>query len=459
MRDDELVAGIVARDPAALAAAYDWYGGPLYSYCRTLLHEPEDAADAVQQTFVVAATQLSGLWDRSKLRPWLHAVARNECLRRDGTGKALPAQVAGMLTGAETAESWQAALVRDALQGAGAADRDVLSLRLHNLDAGEQALVLGISRRHLGALESRAADQLPACLGALLVARTGREECQDLEAMLDGWDGWLTPKLRRQLTRHLEHCATCMVRRHRELAPSIIDGAALAAVPPGWLRQEVLEAATSADAVAVLARAAAAKRAGPFSRGGFPSRRAQKWRRTHVVRVSAAAAAAVVLAAGGLHFVLPRGPANVAPESASAHVQPGASPGRTGDSGGAGPSAAATGAYGPLATRPAPAVTPSPSPQATTAVAQGTVSIFPSTLTLTPVASSAFTITAHEGPVQWSLRGPASLAGAITASQSVGTLAPGQSVTVTLNEASVLTEGTQLTVSPGGEVITIIAGA
>ena len=62
--------------------AYDKYASPLYTYCRSLLREPADAADAVQDTFVIAASRLAGLRDRERLRPWLYAVARNECRRR-----------------------------------------------------------------------------------------------------------------------------------------------------------------------------------------------------------------------------------------------------------------------------------------------------------------------------------------------------------------------------------------
>src|SRR5208282_1398390 len=81
MRDSEVVASIVAGDALGLAAAYDRYADPLYKYCRTLLSDPADAADAVQDVFVIAASRLDGLRDPSRLRPWLYAVARNESLR------------------------------------------------------------------------------------------------------------------------------------------------------------------------------------------------------------------------------------------------------------------------------------------------------------------------------------------------------------------------------------------
>ena len=82
MHDSEVVAAIVAGDPDGLAEAYDRYAAPLYTYCRSLLREPADAADAVQDTFVIAASKVAGLRDQSRLRPWLYAVARNECHRR-----------------------------------------------------------------------------------------------------------------------------------------------------------------------------------------------------------------------------------------------------------------------------------------------------------------------------------------------------------------------------------------
>src|SRR5260370_15304258 len=82
MRDSEVVAAMVAGNPEGLAEAYDRYASPLYTYCRSLLREPADAADAVQDTFVIAACRLAELRVRNRLRPWLYAVARNECHRR-----------------------------------------------------------------------------------------------------------------------------------------------------------------------------------------------------------------------------------------------------------------------------------------------------------------------------------------------------------------------------------------
>src|ERR1035438_8152676 len=95
MLDRDIVAAIVAADPAGLEAAYDRYAPSLYAYCQSLLTEPADAADTVQDTFIIAAAKLSARRDpaapgarlsaprdQARWRPWLYAVARNESRRR-----------------------------------------------------------------------------------------------------------------------------------------------------------------------------------------------------------------------------------------------------------------------------------------------------------------------------------------------------------------------------------------
>src|SRR5246127_2647327 len=146
MQDREVVAAIVAGDPEGIAEAYDRYALSLYSYCRSLLREPADAADAVQDTFLIATAKLGGLRDPGKLRSWLYAVARNECHRRLRSGEATSAlddvadlssaaggharttESADVASGVERAELRQ--LVRDAIDGLNPGERDVIELSL-----------------------------------------------------------------------------------------------------------------------------------------------------------------------------------------------------------------------------------------------------------------------------------------------------------------------------------------
>ena len=204
MDDREIVAAIAAGDLTGLAEAYDEYAESLYGYCHRMLGDPEDAADAVQDTFVIAAGRLGGLRDPRKLRPWLYAVARNEChgrLRATEVGLdeaddfADPADLIG-LSDADVDDDSELAelrrLVRAALDGLSPDEREVIELDLrHDLHGADLAAVLGVPRNQAHALASRARGQLEKALGALLVARTGRRACPELDMLLDDWDGRL----------------------------------------------------------------------------------------------------------------------------------------------------------------------------------------------------------------------------------------------------------------------------
>ena len=292
MRDSEVVASIVAGDALGLAAAYDRYADPLYKYCRTLLGDPADAADAVQDTFVIAASRLGGLRDPDRLRPWLYAVARNEALRILRSKKRTSAldEARGMTddSGDVAADAERAdlrALLEDAAAGLNPGEREVIELQLRQgLETAEVATVLGVSRNHAHALLARARDQLETCLAVLLVGRAGGGECDELGALLSGWDGRLTILLRKRVHRHIERCATCAASQAHELRPAMLldlsPGAALAAGAaislrlaagaPEGLRAHTITLATGQGVGAVAHRAAVLSRAGAFNHSGFP---------------------------------------------------------------------------------------------------------------------------------------------------------------------------------------------
>ena len=263
MRDTEAVASIVAGDPDGLATAYDRYADPLFTYCRSLLGDTAEAADAVQDTFVIAAARLDGLQDPQRLRAWLFAVARGECLRvlrsktrtqpppeapvTDGTDHAekraapttrIPPAVRARRPGGPDCASCSSAPA----PGSAPSEREVIELRLRQgLEPGEVATVLGVSRSRAHTLLTRAEDQLETCLGVLLVGRAGRDECAELGSMLTGWDGRLTATLSKRVGRHIEHCSACSARRAVELRPSTM----LELTParrPGGRRRRVLPA-------------------------------------------------------------------------------------------------------------------------------------------------------------------------------------------------------------------------
>ena len=554
MRDREVVASIVAGDPAGLAEAYDKYARVLYSYSKTFLREPADAADVVHDTFVIAAGNLDRLRDPERLRPWLYAVTRNLCLRKLRAEKAVAAEWADIDfapegsedsdIGGEAERAELRALLRAAGGGLNSGERDIIELRLwQGLDTAEAAAVLGITRAHAHLLMSRGRDQLTASVGALLVARTGRDECATLDHLLSGWDGELTVLLRKRLSRHIEHCDICSDRRRRELQPALLSlwpagvlaaealgrHAMHTAAAPAGLKARVLAATADKDATAAGKAAGLTGGGRGVRENGFPkpaaAHRTVLTRGTHshlTLWTAAGTAAAVVAVAvyagthllggpggrpgsalglGGTVTSSGPGPGGAAPPGSPGTGGPGSGPGASSaPSGSAGSGSAGSGGPGsgsggivPVVTRK-PAAQPSPGSSATPtggvsssspgaapsssspaapptssspppsssppvqAPAAGTLSVSPGTVVLTPLLGSSITLTAEGGPVSWSVSEPASLLGELIVSPSSGTLAAGQSASVSISVSGLASLDTTLTVNPGGHPVTVVLG-
>jgi RNA polymerase sigma factor (sigma-70 family) len=487
MRDSEVAAAIVAGDPAGLAEAYDRYADPLYRFCRTMLHESADAADAVHDTFVIAASRLSGLEDRERLRSWLYAVARNECLRRlRGHGRQAPLETAAdtadeaadVSAAAEKAEL--RALVHDALSGLGSAEREVLELQLRQgLTNSEAASILGISRNHLHALLSRARDQLETSLGVLVLARAGCQDCPVLDSMLEGWDDRLTILLRKRVNQHVRRCLTCSERWQREMTPAMLLGVTpivalplAAALSPG-VRHLVMRAATGNSPAAVAHRAALARTASAFGSRGFPRplappRAHWRLRPAHAGVLTGTAAAAVsvvtVVALPPHHAAPPpRGAAIVAGPTASgpstvghaASWPPSDVPAASGTER---VSAATTGGS---ASPSATAVTSASAPASASATVSatsgsGTLSVRPATLDVTPSATGTITLSASGGPVDWSVSEPPGLTKKVVVSPMSGMLAADATATVSVAVDGPGKMHVHLVFSPGGTTVTVV---
>ena len=292
MHDSEVAASIESDRSGELPEAYDRYADPLYKYCLAFLGDPAEAADAVQDTFVIAAARLVDLREPSRLRAWVYAVARSECLRIMPPGRPMfaSAQAPYVMAGVANAdEDTERARLRDLLDAATAGlapgEREVIELELrHGLAVAEVASVVGVSRARANTQASRAREHLEAGLAAVVVARAGRRDCRVLSGMLDGWDGQLTVALREQLHRHIGRCAICSTRRDLELHPgrlfgqspgeALADAAAaslrVAAGPPDALRARILALAAGQDPDATAHHAAVLGRAGTFDSRGFP---------------------------------------------------------------------------------------------------------------------------------------------------------------------------------------------
>jgi RNA polymerase sigma factor (sigma-70 family) len=471
VEDRDIVAAVVAGNPAGLAQAYDRYAAPLFTYCRTLLRESADAADAVQDTFVIASAKLSGLRDPEKLRTWLYAVARNECYRRLRSRETAPGldevpdvtdESAEVGASAERAELQ--ALVHDALTGLNSGDREVIELNLrHDFDSNELAETLGVSRNHAHAMLSRARNQLKTSLGALLVARSGRQSCAELDFMLSDWDGQMSVLLRKRINRHIDTCEICGEQSRRELSPAALFSLLpLVALPPGF-RDRVLRLCADSTPQSQQYRAKVTQQAGAFNGSGFPVAAgiamSGRWPavRRHALIAAPAALAMIVacvifiaLAASGNHVgsALTISPLVASPQASgspgvTAAVSPSATAGSPRPSASAaarlatsappaasltpgGTVTSATSAAPVHSTKPAPKPTetkhsspsptpaqpsptprppsPSPSPSPSPTPTVGTLQVSASTVTLAPSANGGLpagtvTLTAVGGPV------------------------------------------------------------
>jgi RNA polymerase sigma factor (sigma-70 family) len=226
--DRTLVEAMTRHDPTGLEGAYRRYVDPLYAYCRALLRDAEVAADVVHDTFLIASQRAGDLREPERLRSWLYAIARNECLRvLRMRRRSTPLEEAGepVAEPVDPTAAVQADQVRDLVRaasaGLSAGDREVIELSVrHGLSAAEVGKVLGVSANNAHARMSRARQQLLRSLGALVVARGGTQECPTLAGLLHGWDGALTALVRKRINRHVESCAVCAARQADELQPS-----------------------------------------------------------------------------------------------------------------------------------------------------------------------------------------------------------------------------------------------
>jgi DNA-directed RNA polymerase specialized sigma24 family protein len=443
MRDAEVVVTIVAGDLSGLAEACDRYADRLHSYCWFMLGDSADAADAVTDAFLTADARLGRLRDPDYLRPWLYAVARNECLRRL---RAMGPEAR------EPAVSGAAARLRFR-------EREAVELCLgQDLEPAEAALATGVSRGRMHSSLSRALGKPDLAPGAALAAVAA-------------------------------------------LSPSPAGGSG---APPG-LRDHVLWSATSQadEPRSRQADVRSRNQARAFRRNGFPrplplpaGARLRSRRRRIAVLAGAATGVAAVgvvlaltvnwqsglgagpLAAGNaspqpvagsaaaapvtMPAVLPTkddpvtgGPATTpalvvaqSPQTFAATGQPGSEQSGTAPAGApaSAPSSAPSGA---------PTVQPTANPSATLTVnpAQGNVVVSQSTLALSANhPSGTITLTAEGGPATWSI---SQTGEPLAISPASGTLTAGQPVQVTIGVTHETDFTDYLTVDPGGSVITV----
>jgi RNA polymerase sigma factor (sigma-70 family) len=246
--DAQLVAGVLNGDRAAFAAIYDRYADRLHDFCHAVLRDRDEAADAVQDTFVLVAQRLAQLNDPERLRPWLYAVARSVALRMVRARRRVVLDEAEDMAdtdpGPERAAEQVALreLVWNAAAGLSERDRALLDLHVRQgLDGADLGQAMGVSSNNAYVMLSRLRDQVERSLGALLIARQGRDDCTELDALLSGWDGRYTPLMRKRVARHVDSCEVCADRKRIMVSPFALLAAVPLVAAPVWLRDRVMD--------------------------------------------------------------------------------------------------------------------------------------------------------------------------------------------------------------------------
>ena len=386
-----MIAAIATGDPTGIAAAYDKYAAVLYAYCQWMLNQPADAAEALRDTFVVAATTIGDFAEDVGLRPQLYAVARDECQRRhhgtipipDGhaegvsgpTARAALPDVRGDLKPTELL-----ALIRGILAELPSREREAVELSLrHNLHDADLAHALGISWSRAHALTERARGRLERALGTLLIARTGREACTELGRLLADWDGRLTGEARDLIAGHVEQCQTCSARRLGAMRPAALSGLMPLTPLPPELREQVLRLCSAATEDAQASQPQATWRAESVWHARFSRlTRLLGWTSTEGHRRPAAAT--VVLAAW-ITLVFATGITLLLTGSHPSHALAATPSLRLSSSS---PAAVANAASAPAIISPSPLASPTPTPTPSPTISQAQA-IVPS-----PVESPSF---------------------------------------------------------------------
>lgn len=248
MEDAELARRAVDGDQRAWTEIYDAYADRLHDYCHSIVRNRHDAADALHDAFLTAATKIGQLRDPSRLRPWLYSICRTQCLAalrkrsRERPDEDVAAMTPPVVDRDEYVDAELRQLVADASLGLAAKDRAVLDLHLrHGLDGKDLAVALGVTPHHATVLLGRVRGNVERSLAALLVGRTGRRECAELDAILGDWGGSLSPLIRKRVARHIDGCATCGERRERMVSPLALLGSLPMIPAPDDLRERTLD--------------------------------------------------------------------------------------------------------------------------------------------------------------------------------------------------------------------------
>lgn len=223
--DEKLVALIRRGDIAAFETVYERRSRELLSFCVYMLGSRQDAEDVLQSTFASAYRALRADEREIVLRPWLFAIARNECL------SVLRARRPTVELNGEPALSgdpWRELELREEIRNMVA---DLRKLPERQRSALVLAEMHGLSQQEIGTVLGVRATQVKSYVyqarSSLLSERRAREvDCREIREELASARG--AALLRGRLRRHVRSCEDCrvyadgMARQRRQLAAALL---------------------------------------------------------------------------------------------------------------------------------------------------------------------------------------------------------------------------------------------
>ncbi|MEU7003280.1 sigma-70 family RNA polymerase sigma factor [Nonomuraea sp. NPDC046570] len=296
MNDRDLVEALRARDPGALAALYDTHAEAVYRYCWSLLMSADSAQVALRDTLIAAEAHAGSLADPDRLRPWLLALARGECLRRRLSG---PPQAGLALVEASPLDDPDDADLRvmawNAVQALEPPEREILELATrHDLSTDDVAAVLGGTPRQIGADHDLSRERLGDAITAEILARKGPYDCPLRARILTGFSGELTLEMREQVIRHLSRCGTCEPHRARQVSAAKVFELLPTVALPETLKVRVMSCFVDPELEPY--RLYVARRSAALDANGFPVlQEGRRWRPAVAGALAAVATAAAIV--------------------------------------------------------------------------------------------------------------------------------------------------------------------
>ena len=292
LADERLAQLVAAGRERAFAVLYERYHQPLYRYCRSMLHNDQDAQDALQSTFAAALAALQESKRNAPFRPWLFRIAHNEAItvirRRRDAGQEISDSMLGSARSAsdEADDRERVAVLMGDLAQLPERQRAALLMReLNGLSHAEISVALATT-------DTAAKQAIFDARNALTEFAEGRAlACEEVRRKISERDGRVLRS--RRVRSHLRDCSGCAA-----FAAAISERRSeLRALVP------LLPAATSA---ALLARLGGGSAPGYGGAGGAGA--AGKLGTTALASKAAVGATVVVTAAAGLGALPLRSP-------------------------------------------------------------------------------------------------------------------------------------------------------